>query len=458
MTNINSQVQRLVAKAASPAGRQISSPLLRLSALAVSLSLAGAAQAVDFGPFSLTGFAKAEFVHGNNHCFDCQWVPGENKDRYWADAITPGAKSETSGTKVVLFQPYLGAKFDLGRGYQLSGLLSQRWRDGKEDIPGFWYEKNVAISHEDYGRLAYGAMTTRSWSLADYPYGSNIGISDIWASSGAGYGMMTAALRYTSRPFDVMNGDLVLEATYDRGETDFKINKPKFVELYAKYYNGDIVLDAVYQDTRNGGPQSWGHGPFTGLTPFPADDAKLGGSGQSIAMLMARYQVNAKYEVYGGVRHNRWSGAYAVITQPASAATTVGLKDIWNSMFNVDWSNDIGGLGVYRGYPATSTDFSGGVRYKNGPWSGYVGMTYLGKASTDNPSERGQSNTALLGTVGAEYAYGHGLAFYALANALRYGRLGLSPLSMPGNSSFTNVDSRVNRDGNWVGVGAVHTF
>ena len=31
-------------------------------------------------------------------------------------------------------------------------------------------------------------------------------------------------------------------------------------------------------------------------------------------------------------------------------------------------------------------------------------------------------------------------------------------MSMPGNSSFTNVDSRIAKDGQWVSVGFVYLF
>ena len=41
---------------------------------------------------------------------------------------------------------------------------------------------------------------------------------------------------------------------------------------------------------------------------------------------------------------------------------------------------------------------------------------------------------------------------------VRYGRLGLSPLSMPANSAFTNVDPRITRSGTWLGAGAVFVF
>ena len=49
-------------------------------------------------------------------------------------------------------------------------------------------------------------MTTRTWSLADYPYGSNVGLSDVWGSAGAGYGLLTKAIRYTARALDVLEG------------------------------------------------------------------------------------------------------------------------------------------------------------------------------------------------------------------------------------------------------------
>jgi predicted porin len=411
--------------------------------------------AIDFGPdnmFSLTGFAKAEIARGSHHCVDCQRFPDEDKQREWADEVVPGRIYKTTNTNVTLFQPYLGAKYDLGKGYKLSALLSQRLRDGKVDIKGSWYEKNIAIAHEDYGRLAYGAMTTRGWSLADYPYGSNIGLAEAWGSSGAAYGMVGSTLRYTTRQFDVLEGDLVLEASYDRGNTAFKTHKPRFVELYGQYHKGDLVIDAMFQDTRNGKPVAWGHAPFSGLTDNPADDSKLGGSGQSMAMAMARYQVDSKIEISGGLRHNRWSGAYAVITQP-----NTGTGEQWNSMFNTHWRGSLNGVSN-PGYAASSTDLMAGARYRMAPWLFSAGLMHLGTAKTSNPIERGQSNAATIGALGAQYDFGQGVQAYTGVGAIRYKQLGLSPLSMPGNAAFTLVDSRVNKSGNWLNVGVVYTF
>lgn len=431
-------------------------PVLRLAAVAAAALFCTAGQALDFGPdgmFFLNGFGKFDVTRSNNNCSDCQWALGEAKDRYWADAVVPGKLYQTRETHVSLLQPYLGFKYDLGQGFKLGGLWSQRWRDGQPDIPGFFYEKNLSLRHEDYGSLQIGAMTTRAWSMADYPYGGNIGLSDQWGSAGAGYGLLTQAVRYTSRIFDFAEGDLVLEATYDRGNVAFTKNVPKFLEIWVHYGRGDFTMDAMYQDSRNGNPQAWSHGPFKSVVPFAADDQKVGGSGQSIAMVMAKYQLTTQIELSGGVRRNRWSGAYAVPIHPGVVITPWGNKDEWNGMFNVDWNDPL-----YKGYPASSTDWMLGARYKMDQWTASTGMVHLGTASTSNPMERGQSNSALYNTVGLTYDFRNGFQLGATAGIVQFGRLGLSPMSMPGNAAFGNFDSRVTTRGNWFTISSVYSF
>ena len=435
-----------------------------LVALAVTAS--SASQAIDFGPdgmFSFNGFGQVTMGAYNNRCLDCQWVgPTEGKQKIWADVLLPGQPIKTVTTLNYQVQPFLGAKYDLGKGFKLSGLLSKRWRDGavdgslvfdgrygsKEDVPGFWYDKNIALSHEEYGRLTIGHMLTRSWREADYPFGSNVGLSEVWASSGAGYGMLTNAIRYQTRVIDFAEGDLILEATYDQGNTDFSKNKPSFLELHAKYYRGPMELDVILQDAKNGGPGAWGHSPFTGLTPFPEDDPLLSGSSQNIAMFMGRYWVNPQLELSAGLRRNWWSGANAVLNP-------VTLQ--WNSMFNVDWNGTLNGV-ANPGYAATSYDVILGARYRMGKWTPSIGVAHLGTASTDNPSERGQSNSALFGVLGLQYDYGNGLRVDLQAGAVHYAQLGLSPMSMPGNDSFTGVDSRIDRNGQWLTVQMTYAF
>jgi hypothetical protein len=299
-------------------------------------------------------------------------------------------------------------------------------------------------------------MQTRAWSVADYPFGSDIGVGDPWASSGAGYGLLTRAVRYTSRILDVAEGDLVAEATYDMGKSGWQKNKPRFWEVWLQFRRGDLGLDFMYQDARNGKPISFGHGPFTSLFRDSAFDQDLGGSSQGIAMIIARYQVDAKLQISGGLRGNRWSGAYAKLLQ--SKADNPAGFDVWSDPFNVDWSKDLGN-GVYKGYPATSVDLVLGARYKiTDKWSAHTGMVYLGVAATENPSDRGQSNAATFNTIGLNYDYGMGLQLYGLAGMVNFAKRGQAPISMSSNQAFGSTDSRLKTRGYWFGAGATFTF
>ena len=413
------------------------------------LALQSYSYAVDVGPLTINGFVKLETSSASNQCSDCQLVAGEARHRPWADDIANGKSYGTKGGNVSLAQPYIGTKeFDLGNGFKVKGLISQRWRDGKVDIPGIMYEQNATLLHEDYGSLQVGAFPTRAWSVADYPYGTKFGVADAWASSGAGYGLLTNAVRYGLPLMDVNGGDLHLEATYDQGGSGYTKYKPQFFELYAKYVKGPLILDAIAQSATNGMPMAWGHGPFKGISNNPADEALITqGNKQSILMLMSRYQLNAKTEVLSGVRHNRWSGNKAAwLGQNANG------NALWNDMFNIQ---SISG----PSHSATSTDFSLGLVYKFMPkWSVNTGLVYLGKAKTSNPTERGQSNTMLLNTFGIGYEIEPGFSVYGFGGIVNFGQKGLAPLSMNEHASFTGVDPRVAKTGNWAGVGLVYAF
>lgn len=422
-------------------------------AATVGLGMASTVHALEFGPdgmFSLNGFGEVTVTRANNQCpaSTCQISPEENRHLPWADAVLPGQPLSRKDSNFNQAQLWLGAKYDLGNGFKTKATLSQNWRDGKEDTPGFWREKNIALSHEEYGILTVGHMLTRTWQFSDYPFGTNIGLSYAWAGTGAGYRNLTNAVRYTSRVFDVAEGDLVLEATYDGGNNDFKINKPRFLELWAHYGKGDLSLDMMYQDTRNGTPSAFGAAVFSGPFYDAAADGKLGNSGQSVALVQAVYQLNPKIELSGAVRRNRWSGAYAAAALPGPR---------WNFPFNIDWFGSVNGV-PHPGYSATSTDMSLGARYRMDKWTFATGVAYLGKARTANPSERGQSNSALINTLQATYAYGNGLEFSVFGGMIHYRLKGLAPLSMPSNAMVNGIDSRVTKAGNWFGVGAKYAF
>ena len=393
------------------------SSLTRLSVIVSALCVAFPASAIDFGPndmFSLTGFAEVQFGRANNQCpgGSCQISAETDRQKVWADAVVPGLKLSSAGTSFTQAQFRLSAKHDLGKGFKIKGTLLQNLINGSVETPGFWREKSIELSHEEYGTLTLGHMTSRTWMFADYPFSSNFGLVQAWANSGAGYRNLTNSIRYTSRTMDVAGGDVVLEATYDRGDTAFKINKPRFFELWAHYGKGDLSVDAMYQDTRNGVPSAFGAAVFNGPFYSTAADGKLGNSGQSVALLQATYQLNKKVELSAGIRRNKWSGAY-------QAVALAGPPIQWNNPFNVDWFGfDANGV-AHPGYPARTTDILLGARYRMDKWTLHTGAVYYSKASTSNPVERGQSNSALVNTIGATYAYGNGLEFSV--SAARFG-------------------------------------
>ncbi len=428
----------------------------------LAFSAAGPSQAVDFGPdgmFSLNGFAEAKVTLQGSYCAHCQVAPDTySKQVRIADAIIPGKTYGDVTTTFWQVQPDLSFKYDLGQGYKAGGKLSQRWRaqtingnddevryGGTVDVPDYWYNKNLSLSHEDYGTATIGSMTTRGWSVADFPYGGNVGLSDAWGASGAGYGMLSNAIRVALPLLDVAGGDLFLEASYDQGNTNFTRLKPEFWELYAQYHRGDLVLDAVLQDATNGGPVAWGHAPFSAVTPFSPDDKNpaLNGNHQSTATLMARYQATSQIELTAGLRRNEWKGA-SVVYNPVTD---------WLTAFNVDFNNS-----NFPGYSAVSYDGMLSLRYRINKWVLSTGLVYLGTAETSNPSERGQSNSAVFNTFNANYEFGNGWLFESSFGMVHYNKLGLSPMSMGTNSTFSNVDSRITQDGRWLTIGMLYAF
>jgi len=435
-----------------------------LAILIFGFSWQASAVAYDFGPFTLRGFALGQLNWATNQCEDCQRFPDEDRQREWADELKQGKRFEPKISPFSLIQPYLELRpIYLGKGFQFSGLLSQRWRDGAIDIPGVWYEKNLTLRQEYYGGITIGAFPARGWSVADYPYGSNIGLADAWGSSGSGYGLLANAIRYSAPVQDYFSGEFRWEISHDYGDARYE-TPSSFWEFYGQYAKGDLVTDWIYQLGVNGRPGSWTHGPFLGLTDDPKyDNGNIPENTQTILIGMFRYQLTNQMEVSGGLRRNYWSGADAVMVD------NDGKDNLWNNMFNVDWTGPTktdGGYGtLYDGaykqsYPAMSYDFMGGFRYRpDNKWTYSTGLVYLSEVQTDNPMERGQSNTLTIGSVGVSYLDLYpGVTVSAGGSAVRYKQKGLAPLSMPSHSAFSGVDSRVADSGEAISAQVLYVY
>ena len=63
-----------------------------------------------------------------------------------------------------------------------------------------------------------------------------------------------------------------------------------------------------------------------------------------------------------------------------------------------------------------------------------------------------------MGTLGLGYEIEPGMSVYGYTGMVQFAKQGLAPLSMPSNSAYTGVDSRVNTTGTWGGVGFIYVF
>ena len=410
--------------------------------------------AYDFGPFSLKGFALVQLNWGINQCVDCQRYPEENRQRLWADEIIAGKEYKPGSSVFSLFQPYFELRpIYLGKGFKISALISQRWRDLKVDIPGVMYEQNIRLEQEYYGSIQLGAFPTRGWGVADYPYGSSVGLSDPWGASGSGYGLLSNAIRYTGPLIYFLGGDLILEITFDKGDNRFK-TQSSFTELYGKYVGDQLFFDFIYQKAINGVPTSWTHSPFLGIVDDPKyDNGDLPGNLQTMLLIMGKVSTDYKVDILGGMRRNYWSGADAV---------TVGVNDegqyLWNNMFNVHWNGTLNGV-QNPGYPAISYDYMLGAVYNYSTDLVFSsGMIYLGETDTENPLERGQSNSLLMNSFGAGYkGFSEDVTVSLGINVVNFKNKGLAPLSMPSHS-YSGIDSRIVKSGFSSGLEVIYQF
>ena len=148
----------------------------------LGLSSASTGHAIEFGPdgmFSLNGFAEVTTTIQGSYCQLCQVLPSTaSKQVASSDAIIPSRSYGDANLENWQFQPDLGFKYDLGKGFKLGGKLSQRWREayvngndietrygGLVDVPDYWYNQNLSFSPEDYGPVTVGTMTTRGWAV-----------------------------------------------------------------------------------------------------------------------------------------------------------------------------------------------------------------------------------------------------------------------------------------------------
>ena len=167
---------------------------------------------------------------------------------------------------------------------------------------------------------------------------------------------------------------------------------------------------------------------------------------------MGKVSTDYKVDILGGMRRNYWSGADAV---------TVGVNEegqyLWNNMFNVHWNGTLNGV-QNPGYPAISYDYMLGAVYNIHGSSIFKWNDLSRRADTENPLERGQSNSLLMNSFGAGYkGFSEDVTVSLGINVVNFKDKGLAPLSMPSHS-YSGIDSRIVKSGFSSGLEVIYQF
>jgi hypothetical protein len=425
---------------------------------------------------SISGFVKEELHVGSNQSkglVDCNFT--DDPRGVFGQHCQPGPANTASHEPFNLSALTGDLSHEFDSAWKIAGRLTFRLRNNNADIVGQdKVEENLAVNHPRYGELRAGSMLTRSWSRSDsfsYP----IGLSSAWSETGAGYGVVRKALRYTGPMMELEGGKkLLIEGTYATENPNYSHHylstptyneatpTPKQWEIFAQYADTSNLVEYIYQQTKGGKQSSFGKGLLVGDVGN-ADGLGIGKPGdytspaESVHILQGNHYFNTNWFTTFGIKRNYWSGvAFQCDFAPLPDGTS-------GCYFPSGFSNTLSATNpsLNTGHSTWSIDIMGGISRMDGLWTYSAGFVRLNKAFSQTPTEYGQSNTATFLNLGVYRRMPElykNLQVYAGLGQVRFGRYGPAPTSMPGELAISGVDPRSNRFGNSVTIGAGLTF
>ncbi len=439
-------------------------PALALCAAALALPALGA----QFGEFDLTGFVLDEY----SRCDNCAQL--ENPQGYDPRGVLPvstgGVAVNQPGipapayNNLFLYMLSGGVTHEFDNAVQVEGRLTTRQRNWHADIDGEQLDEAfVGTSYPTAGSLRYGTQFTRSWSRADafsYPHG----LSDYWAESGAGYGVVRRAWRYATPEFEPSFGKIRFEATFARPAKEYPLNtdnvvyaappQPKLYEGFVQFSNERNLIEFVYQQSSGGIQSSFAEGGFFGAQGNTDSLAAAEGyqpPSERLWIVQGNFWKDEHWRFTYGLKRSWWSG----LQQQCDFSTVIDKCFYNQGGFN--YASD------GRLHSAYEYDGLLGLSYVEGLWTYTAGAVRMNKAYTITPTEWGQSNTAIIGNLGIYRKIPNlnshlDTSVYAGLSRIEFGRQGPPPLSLPGDNAFAGVDSRVSKSGNTVTIGSKIIF
>ncbi len=441
--------------------------LSRSLAAAIAL-LAAPALAEQFGPLEILGFVKDEY----SLCDNCS-SGLVNRSSYDPRGVlmppdpmvNQGGDSEETGRNLFLLQLSLGLSHEFDNAVEIEAMATGRMRNSDADIYDNWLiDLYAGASHPRFGSLQVGKMASRSWSRSDsfaYP----LGLSSPWAESGAGYGVFPEAVRYATREYEIGVGKIRFEGSYAQADKRKPLNPESLVkgppdpwlfEIFIQYSNQKNLVELIYQQSDGGRQSSFSKGAFYGAqgnTNGPVSSPDYEAPSESVLILQGNYWMNERWKFSYGLKRSEWSGQ---AQQCDYGPVTIAESQCYWDQPGFNYSSEIN-----KNYDAVSWDLMLGAAYTRDKWTYTLGGVYLNEASTKNPTEWGQDNTATflnLGIYRKMPEIYRNVEFYAGLGRVMYARQGPAPLSMPNNTAFGGVDPRTSESGNFLTLGANFTF
>jgi len=441
--------------------------LSRSLAAAIAL-LAAPALAEQFGPLEVLGFVKDEY----SLCDNCS-SGLVNRSSYDPRGVlmppdpmvNQGGDSEETGRNLFLLQLSLGLSHEFDNAVEIEAMATGRMRNSDADIYDNWLiDLYAGASHPRFGSLQVGKMASRSWSRSDsfaYP----LGLSSPWAESGAGYGVFPEAVRYATREYEIGVGKIRFEGSYAQADKRKPLNPESLVkgppdpwlfEIFIQYSNQKNLVELIYQQSDGGRQSSFSKGAFYGAqgnTNGPVSSPDYEAPSESVLILQGNYWMNERWKFSYGLKRSEWSGQ---AQQCDYGPVTIAESQCYWDQPGFNYSSEIN-----KNYDAVSWDLMLGAAYTRDKWTYTLGGVYLNEASTKNPTEWGQDNTATflnLGIYRKMPEIYRNVEFYAGLGRVMYARQGPAPLSMPNNTAFGGVDPRTSESGNFLTLGANFTF
>lgn len=416
--------------------------------------------AETFGPLEISGFAKDEYTICNN-CSPDLVNPTAYDSRGVFTSEDPmlnqGGESKRTDTNVYLLQLSLGLSHEFDNALKVEAKASGRMRDGEADIfDNYLIDGFVGISYPKLGSLQVGKMTSRSWTRSD-SFSYSVGLSGPWAESGAGYGLFPEAIRYATPEMEVPMGKLRLEASVVSAQKRNPLNvssitvpppSPNLYEIFIQFSKEKHLIEAIYQDSSGGRQSSFSKGAFYGAqgnTNISSDSPGYRAPYENVLILQGNYWRNNQWKFTYGLKRSEWSGQQQ---QCDYGPTASGNLDCFWDQPGFNYSSD------KKLYSAVEYDAMLGVSYSLQPWVFTLGAVQMNEASTKNPTEWGQSNSATFLNLGAYRKISKYIEVYGGLGGVIFDMQGPAPLSMPNNIAFGGVDPRTSQSGTSLTIGA----